>query len=340
MEQQQATTPVDVAQPQSLDERIAAKFGVADQPMQEEAPPQAPQEATPVAENAEAEIDVDLPQEEETPPVDQGFEEITHRGQVKRVSKEDMRNLAQKGFDYEQNMVENKAERQRLQGMATALQAQQALNGQILEHVADARAAQREIERYSNVDWISWSNQDPNAAFQAKLQLDALKDQFSKAVAKAQEAQANFKAAEVHVTQEQLAFEQAELLKRVPEWRDSAKAAKEQKALVDAISSDFTPQEMNVLGPYLNSNHKLLSWFLKGLKYDQAVAASKAKKGQLQGLPQAARPGVRQAPPSKQRSVAEAKADLRKATTVDGRKAAQDRMIAAKFGIKNDGTLR
>lgn len=329
MEQQQATTPTDVAPP-SIDDKIAAKFGLTDQPTEAVETPQATDEATP--ESVET-GEVEVAPEEETQPEPEAFEEINHRGQLKRVSKEEMRMLAQKGFDYEANMVENKAERQRLQGIATALQAQQALGAQIIDHIADAKAAQKQLQAYASVDWIKWANDDPIAAFQAKQVYDQHAEQYNRAMSAANQVQAQLSQTEQHVTQEQLAFEQQELLKRVPEWRDETRKKAEVQGITADLSKTFTADELQRWGS-LFSDHRVVGLLRDGYLHRQAKEAAKAKRGQLQGLPQAAKPGVRQNAPTRAQSVVEAKTDLRKARSPETRKAAEDRMIAAKFGIK------
>lgn len=329
MEEQQATTPTDVAQP-SIDDRIAAKFGL-DQPAPTEEAPETPVPAT--DQEAEPE-EVDVEAEEETPPpAPDGFEEIVHKGEVKRVSKEEMRNLAQKGFDYESNMVQNKAERQRLQGIATALEAQQALHAQVIEHVAEAKAYEKQLAPYANVDWIRYANEDPISAFQAKQVYDDLVAKRNQAYGTAQQVATQHQQATTHVTQEQLAFEGQELLKRIPEWKDDAKANTEKQAIAQDLRKMFTAEELGRWGG-LFADHRVIALMRDSWKYRLAVEAGKAKKGQLQGLPQPAKPGARQQPPSKTQTVTDARSDLRKARSPETRKAAEDRMIAAKFGIK------
>lgn len=329
MTQEVATTPVEVAQP-SIDDRIAAKFGL-DQPAPTEEAPETPQKATDQeAESEEVEVD---PEEETPQPVPDGFEEIIHNGQTKRVSKEDMRMLAQKGFDYEANMVQNKAERQRLQGIATALEAQHALQVQVIDHVADAKVYDKQLAQYANVDWIRYANEDPVSAFQAKQVYDDLKARRDQAYQTAQQAAQKYEQASTHVTQEQAAFESQELLKKIPEWKDETKAKAELSAIGQFLQKQFTQQELQSWSS-LFASHKVMSLLRNAYKYELAVEAGKAKKGQLQGLPQPAKPGARQQAPSKTQNVMDARTDLRKARSPESRKAAEDRMIAAKFGIK------
>jgi hypothetical protein len=315
---QEATTPQEVAQP-SIDDRIAAKFGL-DQPEQvEEAQPNPPQEATDEVVELDP-ADVEVP-EEETPAVPDE-EVLIHNGQEKRVSKEQARMLAQKGFDYESNMVQVKEERQRLAGIATALQAQQSLQAQILDHVAEAKAYDKQLAGYEKVDWITWANTDPNAAFAAKLQYDQLVEGKNKALNEAHRVAAQHQQAEHHVSQETLAMEQAELLKKIPEWKDEARQSAEKQALLEDLHKQFNSEEMKVLGQFLH-NHKLVAILRNDFKYRQAVEAGKAKKGQLQGLPTPPKPGVRQQAPTKEMTVKAAVTDLRKARSAETKKAAR-----------------
>src|SRR6185503_15197521 len=100
MEQQQATTPPDVAAP-SLDERILGHFGYG------EPEPQAEEPVAPPAQEPEQEgEEVHIPDEEITTPEPAGFElELKHNGELKKLtSKEEAIRLAQQGYDYEFKM--------------------------------------------------------------------------------------------------------------------------------------------------------------------------------------------------------------------------------------------
>lgn len=326
MSEQQATTPTDVAQP-SIDDKIAAKFGITVEPVEEA--PEAPQEATP----EEAEGDEPVVETEEVPPEPDGFEDLIHKGETKRVSKEEMRNLAQKGFDYEVNMVQNKAERQRLQSLATAIEAQQALGAQVIDQIADLKSLDKQISAYANVDWIRLANEDPQSALRYKIAHDQLLQTRHQALSTLQQTADQQSAAQVQISQDQLTFEHSELLKRVPEWRDEAKASAEKRAIFEDLGKQFAPDELKTWAKFLH-DHRVVGMLRDGFKYRQAVEAGKAKKGQLQGLPQAAKPSARQPAPTKTQNVKEAKTDLHRAKSPESRKAAEDRMLAAKFGIK------
>lgn len=288
MEQQQATTPTDVAAEPSFDDKLEAKlFGEPEAPAEQPEPtPEAPaEEATPDVE------EVEVPEE---PEQQDGFVEIKHNGQLKRVSQEEVRNLAQKGFDYETNMAAIKADRQRLQSIATALQAQASVQPQRLEALAEAKAYERALNGYKDVDWVRKSQEDPVGAFQERTQFDTLVQGYNAAVHRANQLSQQEKQAADYVTQEQLALEAQKLHERIPEWKDPARYEKDRGAILQTLEKDYGLTVSDIPASVL-ADHRAVALIRDAYLYRQAVSNAKAKKGQLQGLPAVPKPGAKPA---------------------------------------------
>lgn len=335
MEQQQGTTPTpDVPQP-SLDDKIAAKFGYGESPEpQEQQEVETPEDGAPsdepvIEEEGEAE-----PQQSEAE-----FVEIKHNGQVKRVSKEESVNLIQKGFDYESKMAELKADRQRIQSTATALQAQQALNAQIVDHLAVAKSYENAIRQMDHAigskygDWVRFSNDDPVAAFQERQKYDQLYGNYQQAMQQVNAVAAQEKQVGNHITQEQLQYERKQLLEAVPEWRDEARFNKDVASIRDSLlNKEFSPEELKGID-WLFNNHKVVKILRKAWKYDQAIEASKANKGQ-KPVPQGPKPGQPVNRVTKQEAVRDTIKQLHQAKDPQRKKALFDQALSAKFGLK------
>lgn len=322
------TTPSTEVEQPSIDDAIAAKFGLTEPEPEGEASESSDEPLTDEPTPEELEGD----QEQEDQPVVE-YEDLKHNGQIKRVSKEEARNLAQKGFDYEHNMTEVKAERQRLQGVATAQAAQANLAVQLVDHVADIKMLQRQLAPYAQVDWVQFSQQDPTAAFQQRQYFDSLMNGYNQAVNKLNSVSQQQQQVEQVISSDQLQYESQRLLEALPHWKDEKRSTAERQGIYADLTSRFKPEELKAWAPLFN-DHRVIGFMHDGYKYRQAMNARQAKEGQTKGLPQMPRPGARQSAPTKGENIAEITKQLRQAKSPATSKVLQDRLIAAKFGIK------
>lgn len=327
MQEQVAATPTDAA-PQSMDDAIAAKFGLGDEPEAPEQQQEPTQEAT---EPVEATDDVEEIAPEEEPSSDDGLEEIKHNGQVKRLTKEQLRDFAQKGFDYESKMVETKAERQRLQNYAKALEAREVAAIQSVEAIAEVKAYERELQKYQNTDWIKYSNDDPIAAFQERQKFDLLVNGYQTARQKAEAALAQRGQAEQAMSEEELSAERKALVDKVPAWKDQAVYNREWPEIVKWTQQRFGNDGFERITPLLN-NHITSVLLRSAWKYERAIEANKAKK--QPAVPQMPKPGAPQGRLSRGELVKEGIKQLHQAKDPSRKKALFDEVLASKFGLK------
>jgi hypothetical protein len=331
MEQQQATTPPDVAPEPSLDDKILGHFGYGDT----EAPTQEPS-AQPAPDSEQTDEEVVIPDEEVISSEPTSFElEIKHNGETKKLtSKEEAVRLAQMGTDYEFKMARVREDAQRVQTMAQAAQARYAMQAQALDALAEAKSYERQLKPYANVDWAQAAQADPQAAFQARMQYDALVGGYNQAIQRARELEQPMAHAQQAIDHNQMALEMQKLTERIPEWKDSAKKDQDAKAIIDTMVKGygFQPQELG--GPILN-DHRVISILRDAWKYREALQA-KAKKGPPQGLPQVAKPGATVPPKSAAQKTGDYKRALHQPNISSAqRKAVQEAWIAQKFGLKD-----
>jgi hypothetical protein len=322
MSEQQVTTPPDVTP--SLEDRLFAHTGI----QTEEPAPQA-QEATPAPEHVEEVVS------EEPAPEDFDFE-LTHNGELKRIkSKDELRQLAQKGYDYEHNIVRAKDEYRKAQSMAQAVQAQQQLQPQILDALAEAKAYEGRLKQYANVDWVRETETDPIGAFQKRAQYDQIASAYSAAMQKAQGIYQHFQQAQTFVDRSRAELESNKLKDAVPEWKDDTVRQKEGREILQTMQKDygFSPEEIQALDRMgFLYDHRMIRAFRDAWKYRQASDPKNRKSPQ--GLP-SAKPQARGQPRSETQSLADVKRGLHQPNiSTSQRKALQDEMIARKFKIK------
>lgn len=321
----------------SLDDRILSTLGGLEsteetQPAAADAPSQ---EAT---QTGDEELQLEEAEPVNPDATQQAIEdfELVHNGQTLKVTREKAKALAQQGYDYGFKMQRVNGEYQKLQSMAAAIQSREAVRTQALDAMAEAKAYEKQLAAYANVDWVRESEADPIRAYQARMRFDALVTAFNGAQTKVQEAQQKAEQTSQQITQDQVALEKTRLLERIPEWRDAVRAKTESGELLQALSTDygFTGEELQQYSWLLN-DHRFISLARDGYKYRKAVANQKAKKGPAQGLPAVSKPGARQLAPSTGETVANIKRGLHQPNvSKEQRKALTDHLIAAKFGLK------
>lgn len=330
MQEQVATTPTEVAPEQSLDEKIAAKFGMneteSSEPDEQEAPPA---EQSEESEGDEPEVPVE---EEVAPEVQAPAElELKHKGQIRKVSQEEAINLAQKGFDYEQNMAALKADRQQLAQAAQALEAQRQFASQSIEHIAEAKAFERALGEFANVDWIKESTDDPIGAFQKRQKYDSLVAGYNAAVARAQQAQQQYSQARGVVDQQVIAAEQKAIVEAVPQWKDQKVYEREWPEINKLAAGVLKPETMAALEAVILQDHGVSVLLRDAWKYRQAVAQAKAKGKQV--LPGVPKPGAPAPRLTKAEAVKEGLKQVHQAKDPKRREALLDEVIAKKFGL-------
>lgn len=334
MQEQQTATPTDAVKPEapeqsSLDDRILAKFGLGEPEETEQA-----EEATPApeAQPEDAEADVQLEEESSEPVVVPEFE-LKHNGEVKKVPLTEAQRLAQMGYDYEFKMQRVNEDAAKVKSMAQAIQAREAMRAQVFDAMVEVKAIEKQLAPFANVDWVQEGQNDPIAAFQKRMQHDALVQQWQQANAKARELHQPMQQATQQIDEAQLALEAQKLTERIPEWKEPAKREAESKAILEAMVKDFGFAREEIGGPLLN-DHRVVALLRDAWKYRQAKANQTAKKGQIQALPKVATPGAKPQPRTQSQALGDIKRGLRQVQSKDARKALEDELIARKFGLK------
>lgn len=334
MEQQQATTPTDVAPEPSLDERILGHFGYGEPEPEAQEPV-----AQPAQEQEQEGEEVYIPDEEAAPPVESAFElEIKHNGETKKLtSKEEAIRLAQMGTDYEFKMSRVREDAQRIQTMAQAAQAKFAMQAQALDALAEAKSYERQLKAYENVNWAQAAQANPQEAFQARMQYDQLIAGYNEAMGKANQLQQPIQQASQAIDQAQAALELQKLTERLPEWKDPARKDKDSQAILETLTKSYGVTKEELSAPAvqaLMNSHKFVSILRDAWKYREAVN-TKGKKGPPQGLPQVAKPGANVPAKSPSQQMGDLKRALHQPNiSSKQRKAVQEEMVARKFGLK------
>ena len=236
------------------------------------------------------------------------------------------------GYDYEFKMQRVQQDAQRVKAMEAAIQARAQIQSQALDAMAEAKSIERELSRYANVNWDQADIEDPVGAAKEWRKFSQLRDAYGVAYQKIQQLQVPYQQQTQQIDGNWAALQEQKLLDRIPEWKDSAKRGKEGQEILQTMGKayGFAPEELN--GP-LMYDHRVIALMRDAYRYQQAAANAKSRKGQIQGLPQVARPGAKPQPRTQAQSVGDVKRALKQVKDTGSRKALTDELIARKFGI-------
>lgn len=330
-------TPTDAASPEqplhsvqsdTFDDRLLAKFGASQTETPEETT-----EATPASESqGTEEAEPEIVEEVETSPA--ADFELKHNGELKKVPMSEAQRLAQMGYDYEFKMQRVNEDVTRIKGMEQALQAREAMRTQTFDAMVQVKAIENQLAPYANVDWVAETNADPIGAFQKRMQHDQLVQQWQQATGQVNTLMQHDQQASQQIDGARLELEGRKLLDRIPEWKDATRRDKDQTAILETMVKDYGFAKTEIGGPLL-ADHRVVALLRDAMKYRQAVSNQKAKKGPLQGLPKVATPGAKPVPKTGAQSLGDIKRAMNQPNiSREQRKAREDELIAAKFGLK------
>ena len=325
----------------SLDDRLAKTFGLTDDepaPATQQDAPASPETDTQVPETTEAadpdaltDADLGIGEGEEAKPSEGGEEwlELDRKGELRKVSKEEAKRLAQQGWDYEQKMADYNA----AAALTTQLREQVQARGAVTEELLDARADRRMLEKqmanWEGFDWAAYGRTNPLEYPEVHANFTMLRDAYAEAVHREQALGGMAQQIDLSISQVDAAREHKLLYDRAPELRDKSVLKVERGRVVKAL------QEMGAgidAVRLVNGSAEAFLIVRDALRYRQAVASRNSRKAQP--IRPAAKPGVapqRQTPASNKADTIKA---LHQAKDPERKKALLDRALEIKFGIK------
>lgn len=235
----------------------------------------------------------DEEKEEETEEEEEQTFEIIHNGEKKALKQAELIELAQKGFDYttksQENAIERKAVEQAKQQVFQMMQASE----QNAKDYAQVIALTSQIKQYEQIDWDTWSDNDPTEAQKAHRKYTELE--------KSRNALAN----KVSRQREQLNYEQQQ---------HHAKLLEEGQAKLQEKLKDWNPQKQKEVIDYalsLGAREDTLAELIdpaivialhKAKLYDSLQSKKTQANKRVQDLPKVIKPGAAQPVSKKQAS--------------------------------------
>lgn len=291
------------------------------------AAPEAASEAEP-PEGADPELpefeDDDAPKEAAT---DAAAFEIVHNGQTVKLSREQVIENAQKGFDYDRK-TQAVAETQRqystgLQRMAELEQVQPLL----VQEMGQVAALQQRLgeDRYSDQELLKLAYDDPFEHSKRVAERDILRNAYQSAAGQFQQKAQAVQQYKSQLQAFQLQQENARLPEVIPQWANPEKRAHDEIAMSKYLDSYGIDRSQ--VGRYLD-NAVAMKMVRQSMLYEQAQKANKSK--QAKAAPPVIRPGANAASDAGKTSFAKARTNLRIAGA-KGDHRTQERIAEAMF---------
>jgi hypothetical protein len=263
-----------------LESRMEAYLDSEDEQPEELPPEDEPEEteesedegASPPEEGEEAEA--------ETQPEE--FEDLVWNGQTKRVTKTELRELAQKGFDYTQKTQELAEQRRTIEAERQALKFHQEFQQANVQAITDLRALDLAIEAASQKDWNQLKSTDPAAFMTEMMQLQNMRQQRQEVAnwINNQQQQALQQQQAKKLEQRQQALQRVR--QKIPDYTDEV-----DRALDEYVRKQgFEPWEIE---QFFDDRSAVMAY--KAWKYDQLQAKKPALEKKVSAAPKPIKPG-------------------------------------------------
>lgn len=265
-------------QPQGVDapDLLERMTGVLDA---EDAAPELPDdEPAPVEEEA---AEKDKP---ETPEAEEELEEITHNGEVKKLTKAELKDLAQQGFDYTQKTQQIAEQRRYLEAQEAAINYRANFQSQFTEQLGQVKAIENQLAEYKKVDWQALANSDPMQYLTAHQQYQEVKETYQAHIDHLNQMQSQAQQVEQQQTAQRLAQEAQAMKQAIPEWKDATKATAEMNDVKQFLGKNgFNDAEIRSV-----MDHRHVVVARKAMLYDKLMAAGQKK---VHAAPPPSKPG-------------------------------------------------
>lgn len=107
------------------------------------------------------EVEAEATEEEPEAEAPEELEEITWNSETKKVSKSELKELAQKGFDYTQKTQELAETKRQFEAQAKAFQESLQIQNQQIEVVAEIKSLDGQLAQFKEVNWHALAESDP-----------------------------------------------------------------------------------------------------------------------------------------------------------------------------------
>ncbi len=278
-------------------------------------------EAEPDTEGGEDLISDDSPEAEAVEAAPELEVEIDMDGAPEVIRGNDrVKELVAKGLKAGRAAEENARTRDALVAHVEMAQVQQEFHGHVFQDIQNLNTVDAQLKQYDQIDWNAAYDSNAFEALKLKEQRDQLREYRNGLVQGLQHKEAQFKQFTQQNRQKLIAAEEAALVAKLPEWRNSEKGLKETGEIRSWLATQgFQPEEVGLIPDH---RHMLIA--RKAFLYDRLIANRDAKVKQVRAAPALARPGVANAQPNSRTDFQKARAKIKEFGTKGNSRAAEN----------------
>jgi hypothetical protein len=228
----------------------------------------------------------EAPGEEPQTEPEQEYDEIKWNGETKRLTRAEIRELAEKGFDYTQKTTTLAEQRRALEAQQQQVEQSLAMQAAQLDALAEVRSLDSRLQAFKDVDWVSLADQDPVQYLKLNQTYRDLKESRDTKVSEFQNAAVQIQQQQAQRQSEYLARERESLISKIPEFGKDAQAT--QTKLKEYLSSSgFKPEEIGSV-----SDHRAVVMAWKAMQYDALQSKKVETTKKVADLPKVVKPGA------------------------------------------------
>jgi hypothetical protein len=212
------------------------------------------------------------------------LEEITWNAETKKVSKSELKELAQKGFDYTQKTQELATQRKQFEAVAQAKAQEFQLMQTQVDTLAQVKSIDSQLDQFKGINWQQLAGDDPVQYLQLKQSYDSLKEVRVNHLQTMQQQTAAIQQTQAFTQQQFLAEQAKELTKKLPE----VAKAENKAALRDYLLSNGY-SEQDVAGV---ADHKAVVLAWKAMQFDKLQSSKPALTKRVAETPKVVKSGT------------------------------------------------
>lgn len=198
-------------------------------------------------------------------------------------------------------------QRKQVEMQVQAAQQQMQVQQQVMGVYAEAKAIEMELNKYANVDWNAYFDQDPVEAAKADRYMRDMQAKHSQKMQEANNAQQYIMQQQQFTQQQHLAAQQQMLMQALPAWNDGEVMKKESTQIQSDLSArGFNPQEIGNL-----SDHRLLLLARDAMLYRQSQAGKDSTVKAVRNAPKIIKPGSNQSGNTQDKTIKQLHANVK-----------------------------
>ncbi|MBV4459181.1 hypothetical protein KVG96_14570 [Pseudomonas sp. COR58] len=208
-------------------------------------------------------------------------------GKEVEVSLDELKNGYQRQSDYTRKTMEAAAQRKEADAdKQKANQERQQYHGELQRMAIQLEGV---LEQQNQIDWNALRESDPMEFLKQQHLFQQRQALYQHNLSEQHKLAEQFQAEQAQANQDYLTQQREELLAKLPDWKDGAKAKAEQSSISKFLQEQgFGDEEISSIADH---RHVLIA--RKAMLYDQLMANAKVQAKKVQELPQrVVKPGV------------------------------------------------